>query len=191
MIQINSNNIYQFKITLCDTTPKIWRRIQVPGNYNFYKLHMAIQDAMGWTDSHLHQFVIFSPKTQQQEIIATQYDDAWESEKDMLDEKKEKVEQYFSLENKKAIYEYDFGDDWIHDILLEKILPAEIGIKYPLCIAGERACPPEGCGGIWSYQSLLEILKDKQLPEYDEVLEWIGNDYNPEEFDSAAVKFHS
>ena len=122
MIQINSNNIYQFKITLCDTPP---------------------------------------------------------------------VEQYFSLENKKAIYEYDFGDDWIHDILLEKILPAEIGIKYPLCIAGERACPPEGCGGIWSYQSLLEILKDKQLPEYDEVLEWIGNDYNPEEFDSAAVKFHS
>ena len=105
--------------------------------------------------------------------------------------KKGKINQYFSLQNKKAVYEYDFGDDWVHDILLEKILPAENNIKYPLCIAGTRACPPEYCGGVWGYQSLLEILKDKEAPEYEEILEWVGNDYDPEVFDSTAIKFYN
>ncbi len=191
MLKLKENNIYQFKITLCEIEPKIWRRIQIPGNYNFYKLHLAIQHAMGWTDSHLHQFTMFSPKTQRQEVVATQFDDSWGLEKEIIDEKKEKINQYFSLQNKKAVYEYDFGDDWMHDILLEKILPAEDNIKYPLCIAGARACPPEDCGGIWGYQSLLEILKDKRAPEYEEVLEWVGNDYDPEVFDSTAIKFYN
>lgn len=99
------------------------------------------------------------------------------------------ISSYFSLSNKNATYEYDFGDGWRHKIVLEKVLSAEPGVKYPLCLSGKRACPPEDCGGIWGYEELLEIMKDPNHEEYEERMEWIGDDFNPEAFDPDAVRF--
>lgn len=181
-----SHNIYQFKITLEGIKPTIWRRIQVPETYTFWDLHVAIQDAMGWLDCHLHQFDIINLKTDRKDSIGIpdEYGGI-----ETLPGWKTSISSYFSLSNKKADYEYDFGDCWRHKVNLEKILPLESNIKYPRCIAGERACPPEDCGGIWGYENLLEIIKDPNHEEYEERLEWLGDNFDPEDFNPADVHF--
>ncbi len=176
-----TTNIYQFKITLEDIKPKIWRRIQVAENYNFYELHLAIQNAMGWEDCHLHQFEMIDPQTGSKVIIGT-------TECNKLEEKT-KIVHNFSLNNKTAAYEYDFGDSWRHEIILEKILPAETDVKYPACLGGQRACPPEDCGGLPGYEYLLEIINDPEHEEYEERMEWLGGEFDPEDFDPKLVEF--
>jgi hypothetical protein len=101
-----------------------------------------------------------------------------------------KISDYFTLKNKGAFYEYDFGDDWQHKITLEKILPAKEGEKYPVCIDGKRACPPEDVGGVCSYAEFLEILKDPNHEDYEESIEWAGEDFDPELFDPKSIVFH-
>lgn len=181
-----TSNIYQFKITLRDKKPKIWRRIQVSGNYNFWELHLVIQDAMGWEDCHLHQFEITNPKTGEKDLISLSEDIGFD---DTISGKKAKIAKYFLAPKDKANYEYDFGDGWEHEVVLEKILPAVVGSKYPQCIAGERACPPEDCGGVWVYENLLEIMANPKHPEYEERMEWVGDEFNPEEFDPKLIEF--
>ncbi|MEK6734079.1 MAG: plasmid pRiA4b ORF-3 family protein [Pseudomonadota bacterium] len=181
-------NIYQFKITLLGISPKIWRRIQVPESYKFSDLHEAIQNAMGWENSHLHQFSIISPNTGLPTSIGM-LDDDWDQDEDLLDEKKIKISKYFSIDNPESQYEYDFGDGWEHQVLLEKILPAEDGVKYPKCITGKNACPPEDCGGVWGYRELVEIMQDPKHPEYQERIEWIGEEFDPKEFTVESIEF--
>ena len=86
-------------------------------------------------------------------------------------------------EKAKFLYEYDFGDSWDHELLVEKVLPAEAEKRYPVCLTGKRACPPEDCGGIWGYASLLEAIRDPEHPEHDEMVEWVGDEFDPEAFD--------
>jgi len=134
--------VYQFKVTLRGIMPPVWRRIQVPGAYSFWDLHVAIQDAMSWLDYHLHEFIIPHPETGGKVrigMITTEYDD----DEEVLVDREEKIPEYFTMGNRDAGYIYDFGDDWEHEIKLEKILPREEGIEYPRCIMGKRACPPE------------------------------------------------
>ncbi len=181
-------NIYQFKITLKKIKPTIWRRIQVPETYTFWDLHVAIQNAMGWENSHLHQFQIINPKLNKKVLIGIPLNDGWASEF-TLPGWKTPISSYFSSSNKLAIYEYDFGDDWEHKIVLEKIIPSEPNAKYPCCLAGERACPPEDCGGVWGYEELLEIIKDPNDEEYQGRIEWLGREFNPEGFKLKTVKF--
>ena len=181
-----SKNIYQFKVSLKGIHPPIWRRIQVPEDYDFYELHVAIQDAMGWYDSHLHQYKIMNPKTGEPEIIDMpddEYDDI-----EIIDEKITKIAKYFKT-IKKANYEYDFGDAWEHEIVLEKVILAIDGETYPKCVAGKRACPPEDCGGVWGYEELLDIMKDPKHPEYKRYKRWLGKKFEPEKFDAAEVSF--
>ncbi len=180
--------IYQFKILLQGSKPPIWRRIQVPDSYSFYDLHVAIQDSMGWEDYHLHEFVIKNPKNLGEERIGIPGDEGWDGE-DTLPGWETKLLSYFSLENPKAEYMYDFGDGWAHLITLEKILTAQINQIYPQCIKGKRACPPEDCGGIWGYADLLEILSDPKHEDYKSRLEWLGGDFNADEFDPKDVEF--
>ncbi|MBC8466192.1 plasmid pRiA4b ORF-3 family protein [bacterium] len=182
------NQVYQFKITLCGIRPPIWRRIQVPETYSFWDLHVAIQDAMGWWDSHLHLFEIFNPRSgSKNEIGIPAKDLGYDNE--TLAGWKYYIADYFNMENKSCNYFYDFGDDWQHIILLEKIIPCENGIKYPTCIKGKRACPPEDCGGVWGYMDLLEILNDPEHDEYEDMLEWAGGKIDPERFNPKEVHF--
>ena len=180
--------VYQFKITLKDIKPPIWRRIQVPENYSFWDLHVAIQDAMGWTDSHLHAFGVTNPGTGLDEEIGSPGKSFSDNDQMALHAKK-MISKYFTPENNRAVYLYDFGDDWRHDILLEKILPKEKDAFYPVCLAGKRNCPPEDCGGVPGYMDLLDIISNPAREEHEETIEWLGDDFDPEHFNIKEVMF--
>lgn len=180
--------VYQFKITLRGTRPPIWRRIQVPETYTFWDLHVAIQNAMGWLDYHLHEFEIVNPSTDIIEEIGVP-DEDFELDREVLPGWKRKIADYFTMDNTKADYTYDFGDNWEHMIKLEKILPRDNDIKYPICIAGKRACPPEDCGGFWGYGDFLKIIMNPNHEKHEEMLEWAGGEFDPEHFDIKEVHF--
>ena len=183
------DHVFQFKITLIGSKPPIWRRIQVPATYTFWDLHVAIQDAMGWLDYHLHSFEMMEPKHGQKVTIGIPSEDDIDYGWEVLAGWRQKISNYFSIENKVADYVYDFGDNWAHRILLEKILSRDKTTNYPLCIKGKRACPPEDCGGVWGYEELLETIKDPDHEEHKEMLEWIGKEFDPEHFDMKEVSF--
>lgn len=182
------DRVYQFKITLKGSKLSIWRRIQVPETYTFWDLHVAIQDAMGWADYHLHCFKMIRPSTGMEvEIGIPDEDFDWDIK--ILAGWRQKIADYFSLANPMANYRYDFGDDWCHRIELEKILPREKEIDYPICIKGKRACPPEDCGGVWGYENFLAAINDPNHEEHEEMLGWIGGEFDPEEFSIRQVHF--
>ena len=180
------DQVYRFKITLRDIKPPIWRRIQVPETYTFWDLHVAIQDAMGWEDYHLHEFEIADPSTGLKVNTGIPDEDFG---REILPGWKQKIADYFSMGNRLAEYIYDFGDNWEHIIKLEKILPRDKNVGYPICIAGKRACPPEDCGGIWGYENFLEIINDPDNEEYEDMIEWVGGEFDPEHFDVKEVSF--
>ena len=180
--------VYQFKITLKGVKPPIWRRIQVPETYTFWDLHVAIQDAMGWDDYHLHQFELADPVSGIKKMIGIP-DGEFGGFGNILPGEKEKISKWLSLDNDKADYIYDFGDNWEHQVKLEKIIPRETGVKYPKCTAGKIACPLEDCGGIWGYADLLQVLGDPEDEEYEEMKEWVGDDFDPRYFNADEVIF--
>jgi len=144
---------------------------------------------MNWDDYHLHEFEMKNPKTGMLEKIGTEGDDYEAFGEPLVSEKKAKLSKYFTLENKAALYTYDFGDDWQVKVRLEKILPRAEGVEYPVCTAGKRAGVPEDIGGIWGYEDILEILKDPKHEEYEDNVEWLGEDFDPEYFDPKDVSF--
>ncbi len=168
--------IFQLKITLRFIRPPVWRRVQVSGDITLAKLHRIIQVAMGWYDSHLHQFIVGRT------YYGVPSHDEF-SELELKDERRTLLSQVLSKPKRKMVYEYDFGDGWEHEILLEKGLQPERGIRYPRCIGGARACPPEDCGGTGGYENFLAAIRDPDHEEHDEYLEWIGGQFDPEEFD--------
>jgi len=174
--------LYQFKIQIKGIgKPTVWRRISLPANYNFYDLHIAIQVAFGWENAHLFEF---SPKGYgSYPVIKESFEDSYDDE-ETLEPEETDLSEIFETEKQKFTYIYDFGDNWIHTIILEKILP-DIAM-YPKLLAGKGQCPPEDCGGIWGYENLKEVLADKKKPEYEEMAEWCGVEddemWNPAEF---------
>ena len=174
MTMKHTDTIYQIKISLIGAKPPIWRTILVPGNIGLAAFHDVIQLTMGWTDSHLHQFIA-------NQVFYGTPDDDFELE--MEDETQYKLSQLLTKEKESLVYEYDFGDSWEHKILLEKILPYDSKIALPVCLKGKRACPPEDCGGIWGYEELLQTISNPKHPDHDEMLEWLGGEFDPEEFD--------
>jgi hypothetical protein len=184
-----NEKVYQFKITLKGIRPPIWRRIQVPETYSFWDLHVAIQDSFGWMDYHLHNFEILNPRTGELEEIGIPNDGGWGSV-EILAGWKRKISRYFPGKTlNKAIYTYDFGDTWKHEVRLEKILPRDPNAKYPVCTGGRRACPPEDCGGIWGYEDLLAIIMDPEHEQHEEMVEWVGEHFDPEDFDINEIHF--
>ncbi len=172
-------SIYQLYIELQDLEPAVWRRIQVPAEMELADLHKVLQVVMGWTNSHLHQFiktnVFYSPRTEGDEEF---WDEAMNKDYtgvtigDLLKEKQDMID-----------YEYDYGDSWIHTVLLEDILEKDVYPMYPLCLGGERHCPPEDCGGVWGYVDILNVLKNIKHPEYKHYKAWLGNKFNPDKFE--------
>ena len=180
--QAARNEIYRLKVTLDGMAPPIWRRIEVAGTTTLEELHFIIQDVMGWTNSHLHDFAIgrnhisepadgpgfdFSPPRNSGEDVA--------------------VSQLGLRVKGKLTYTYDFGDSWTHTVLVEAIEHREPKVNYPRCTAGRRACPPEDCGGIWGYANMLEALADAKHPSHENMVEWIGTDFDAEAFDLEQV----
>lgn len=180
--------VYQFKISLDCIKPTIWRRIQISDLATFWDLHVAIQDTMGWFDCHLHQFNIKDPiadKSIRIGIPDPEFDDMLPTEAgwDL------KIRDYFTKDNPKCEYEYDFGDSWGHVIEFEGSKEKISGKKYPICLDGKNACPPEDVGGYWGYEDFVKIMSDESHEEYDAMYEWFGEKYDPKKFDASIIKF--
>jgi hypothetical protein len=190
---------YRIKITLRNSNPLIWRRIIVPAEITFKRLHDVIQVAMGWRNYHLYDFNIKEENlrvTCDEEAIAeydfyskiklTKANDPQGYIAKLLEIKpklsdKIKIDRY--LTDYKAVeYIYDFGDYWKHSILLEEIVE-DYEYAYPICLDGEGACPPEDVGGILEYEEFLDIMKDEKHPEHKKLKEWASNNYYKETFD--------
>lgn len=193
MTKHRTNIVYQFRIELSEIEPTIWRVIQVPSEYSFWDLHVAIQDAMGWLDYHLHAFRVRMPSKKRDTEIGIPDNESFGHE--VLPGWKVPITKYFTEPGKLAIYDYDFGDGWSHRVLLEAMLLKKKGAKYPQCIAGERACPPEDCGGVPGYYQLLEILADPNHSEYQDYIDWLKGHaknyypYEPSKFNPDEVEF--
>ncbi len=160
----------QLKITLRYLTPPIWRRVVVPDSYTLADLHSVIQTAMGWMGGHMHVFRKarqgFGPQEELPQSAALQ--------------------RVVQRKGQKILYEYDFGDGWLHEILVEKIVPLDTNGVYPICVDGARACPPEDCGGPPGYAHLLEAFRNPTV-ENEELRGWAGGNLDPEAFDANAV----
>ena len=168
--------VYELKITLRGSNPAIWRRIQVPGRIQLSRLHDVFQVVMGWTDSHLHHFVD-API-----VYSVPSGDDYPGE-ERLDERRFRLADVARHEKASFIYEYDFGDSWVHEVVVEKTLPADPNKKYAVCLHGENACPPEDCGGIWGYYELLKAVKNPKHKEHQEMIDWLGGQFDPGHFD--------
>ena len=183
-----SSKVHHFAVTLQEVEPPVWREIQVPSDYTFWDLHVAIQDAMGWLDYHLHEFEITNPATGDVERIGIPVEDFLDQQP-TLPGWEAQISDYFSSENAAASYTYDFGDNWLHTVTLKDVLERNPKMRYPRCVAGERACPPEDCGGPWGYEEFLEAIRNPHHEEHESMLEWAGGSFDPEAFESGDVSF--
>ena len=168
-------NLYKLKVTLRGIRPPIWRKFLVRSDVTLGKLHDILQTVMGWTDSHLHQFIanniIYGTPDPDSDMV------------EMINEKRVLLSRVLQKPKDRMIYEYDFGDGWEHEIVLEEVSSAPPRGKYPIVLAGRRACPPEDVGGPWGYAEFLEAIKNPKHPEHEEYLEWSGGSFDPERFD--------
>jgi hypothetical protein len=170
-----SQEIYQIKVTLLGTDPPIWRRLLVPAELTLEQLHDVLQLAMDWEDCHMHDFRIGQQRFGKPDPM----------EQDFGGTASERTARLFNVLAKvgaKAVYTYDFGDGWEHQIVVEKRLAPDPGGAYPACLAGERHCPPEDCGGIPGFYRLLEVIGDPRHEDHEELLDWLGDDFDPEAF---------
>jgi hypothetical protein len=168
------DSVHTVKVTLRDSSPPIWRRLEVPSRCTLAQLHQVIQRSFGWQDYHMWDF-----ETPQGRFGVADRD------LDIRSAAAQRLDQVAPQAGARLRYTYDFGDNWEHDLLVESVAPAEPGTAYPRCLTGRRAGPPEDCGGIWGYQELIAILGDPRHEEHDERLEWLGFD-TATEFDPAA-----
>lgn len=182
MKSIDESYVFQIKITLVGSKPPIWRRFLIDPNENLFNLHLVIQILMGWTDSHLHQYI--QGKTF---FAMPDRSDEGSFGSERLDESKFKIFQVLDKPKAKIIYEYDFGDSWGHVLVLEKILPQEESKKYPVCLDGALACPPEDCGGIFAYRNILEIIGNPDHEDHEEMIEWLDDEFDPKEFHLSVI----
>jgi hypothetical protein len=173
---IAPTKVFQLKITLLDSKPAIWRRVLVTDNLTLYQLHQVIQISMGWTNSHLHLFDVDGGLYSLPEFEL----DDWNEP--VSNERRVRLTALNWKAKKQIRYDYDFGDCWRHEVVLEKLRPIEEGIRYPKCIDGARACPPEDVGGLPGYDYFLEALNDPINEDHESMLMWVGGSFNPEFF---------
>jgi len=179
----NARPVLQFKVTLLEVEPPIWRRIQIQEG-TLADLHELIQASFGWQNCHLHQFTIageyFAPLPPD--------DLRFDLGRETHDEAAAPLAALLAGSPRKAgwLYEYDFGDSWRHEVRFEGHVPRDPKSKYPLCVDGERACPPEDIGGPWGFADFLDAIADPNHERHDELLDWCGP-YNPLKFDPKAA----
>ncbi|SDC01305.1 plasmid pRiA4b ORF-3 family protein [Williamwhitmania taraxaci] len=177
-----AKSIYQIQVALVGSKPKIWRRVLIPSDMPLSDVHKVIQTAMGWANSHLHQFV----KGKKYYAPVVEDDDSWD-DTDSIDYKDILVSDLLKAVKDKMEYEYDFGDGWEHTVELEAILPVDESAVYPFCVDGKMNCPVEDSGGVGGYQHMLAVLKDTAHEEYAEYMEWLGGDLDPTYFEKDEI----
>jgi hypothetical protein len=167
----------QLRIELEHITPLIWRRVRVAEAVTLATLHHIVKAAMGWSDSHLHEF----------EIARRRYgvpdDDEWPESEPLIDERRARLQSFVEARVRRFRYTYDFGDNWQHLMKIEDIVPRGTNQPLAVCIAGENRCPPEDVGGASGYAEFLGIVKNAQHPEHADMLQWAGGPFDPTEFD--------
>jgi hypothetical protein len=173
----SSGRVYQLHMGLRGIRPPIWRRVQVPSSILLSGLHDVIQTVFGWTDSHLHQFFIGEAG----------YGKPLDFDEAVLDAAASTLAGAVGARVKRFTYVYDFGDDWVHDVAVEKIVAGNSGSERPLCLGGKRHRPPEDCGGMPGYREFIRTIRDPRHEEHESMLEWVGGSFDPEGFDLAAV----
>jgi hypothetical protein len=169
--------IHRLKVTLRGVRPAVWRRIEASADTSLFDLHRVLQAAMGWTDSHLHQFIIEHVLRGARSRIRHGRPSAnGAPSSGILEHPRDRL-----------VYEYDFGDSWEHDVVLEDIAEAQPEARYPRVIGGRRVCPPEDVGGYPGYNAFVEAISDPNHEEHDSMLAWVGGRFDPERFDLIAA----
>jgi hypothetical protein len=169
--------VYQIKVTLLGTDPPIWRRLLVPADLNLEQLHDVLQLAMGWEDCHMHEFRIGQQRFGKPDPMERAFGGPRTASG-----RTARLCSVLTRVGARAIYTYDFGDSWEHQIVVEKRLAPEPGNSYPACLTGERHGPPEDCGGIPGFYNLLEAIRDPEHEEHEEMLDWVGGSFDPDAF---------
>ena len=170
--------VYRLRVELADVYPSVWREVLVPAEITLQRLHQVLQDVMGWNDCHLHRFEIgdaFYGPLELEDIF------------DVRDERKARLCDAVPGAAARFVYVYDFGDHWTHEIIVEEISAADPSLAAPICLAGERACPPEDVGGPGGYDELLSVLRNPKHPEFEYLRTWAGESFDPEVFDPESV----
>jgi len=160
------NVAYQFRVVLQETDPPIWRRFVVPSGITLHRLHIILQEVMGWTNSHLYRFKI-GTKEYAEPDPENEFNELY-----FKNSRRTKLERLVINKGNTFLYEYDFGDSWIHELVVEDILEPGSSQQYPVCLAGERACPPEDCVGPHGYAELLGIISNPEHEEYLDKMAW-------------------
>lgn len=174
-------HIYQLLISLDEIEPKIWRRLWVPDTLTLAKLDRVIQAAMGWTNSHLHEFAIDGHRYG---IV----DPEWDQEPDLLEDKRFRVGDVLGTRAQDFLYTYDFGDSWTHSVKVEQVLAAKESLNtWPMCLAGANACPPEDVGGTYGYMEFLQAMRDPTHEQHEAMWRWWGGPFDPKGFDMNAA----
>jgi len=169
----------ELKIQLLDIKPSVYRTIQISADATFFDLHVSIQFAFDWENSHLHSFMV-----NDKEIGNLEMDEF--GEMDILDQSEIQLKEFLVFEKQKCIYIYDFGDNWEHEITLMKFIEPNSSY-YPKCVRGARNRPPEDCGGVWGFEQFKEIMGSRKHPEFKEMKAWYGGMFDEEYFDKSAV----
>ena len=169
--------VYKLKISLLDAPYPIWRELLLDGTLTLRQAEICMLHCMQWTFSHLFDIEVNGKRYSKDEEFIDECDGELDT-KHTLDE---------VFRNKPiGILTYDYGDSWTHEIIVEEILH-DSTLPTPYCIAGQGACPPEDCGGVWGFQDMLKNLEDPDSDEYEELIEWLGGEFNPNDFDIKQV----
>jgi hypothetical protein len=180
----SGQSVYRLKVTLFHSQPPIWRRFEVESGVTLQRLHRNLQIVMGWRDSHMHGFRVPEPggRGVRRRLLPIE----------SAEEKTRRLAELLRRPKDWAVYEYDFGDSWGHEIVLEEIVPRSSATRYPMVLAGRGACPPEDVGGLPGYYHFLEAIKDPKHPDHEDMAEWCGGNFDPAAFDVQAANraFH-
>ena len=180
--------LLQYLVVLAGTDPLVWRRLRVPASYSFWDLHVAIQDAMGWLDYHLHMFRVVDLRSGVAMTLGIPDPDE-SFDRSMMADWTEFPLDYASDGAPPIQYTYDFGDDWRHAVIFEGYEQAQGQATGPQCVGGAGACPPEDCGGPHGYEALLSALADPEHPQHAELMEWVKGELDPSSFSPDDVEF--
>jgi len=161
---VEDEGVFRLRVTLDEIEPPIYRRLLVPAEMRLDELSQVLLDAMGWEGGHLHRFL----------QGALSYSNTEFELEEAEDESKYSLGEIVSKEDDKFEFEYDFGDGWVHKVVVEQLCPTEDGVHYPVCLDGARACPPEDCGGVGGYDELVAAMAEPRHPRRKEWLESLG-----------------